>query len=372
MNLRRETAVAMASAAATLYALAAMAAPIAVPPAPRIEPGLVVVTASNDKVINKDYESVLSVLSVEAAGVRYQTEWTMPDPQAPEGVHKQRAISMVRAEDAETARRLLLWYLPGDPETIPGSTGPTPSVQLFDELMRTGEAKVVIGAVSQADGGLLGGLMTGRKWFRGTVKRMADDKLRVLVNGKPAVFDTVHVGGMVSVAGDSGNVEFWWIKDPASRMALKIRFQDSLSQVVKIDRPVEWRPEGAASSESLEEGLRGKACRSEVPGIYFLTDSAQLLSASQPAIERIAATLKAHPDWNVTIEGHTDSTGSDAHNLDLSRRRAAALKTELVAKHGIAETRLQTAGFGRTRPVDTNDTLDGRAHNRRVEIVRRC
>src|SRR5262245_14072914 len=269
MNLRCKTGVAMASAAATLVALAAMAAASAVPPpVPRIAPGLVVVTASNDKVINKDYESVGSITSVDAAGVRFHTEWTMPDPQSPDGVHRQKADSMERTEDAETSHRLLLWYLPGDPETIPGTTGPTPSKQLFDELMRAGEAKVVIGAVSQADGGLLGGLLAGRKWFRGTVKRLGEDKLRVLVNGQPAVFDTVHVGGTVSVAGDSGNVEFWWIKDPASRMALKIRFQDSLSQAVRIDWPVEWEKEGAASSQSLEEGLRGKSCRSEVPGIY--------------------------------------------------------------------------------------------------------
>jgi outer membrane protein OmpA-like peptidoglycan-associated protein len=332
----------------------------------RVEPGLVVVSAINDKVMGKDYESVGTTQSVDAAGVREVTDWAIPDRQSPDGVRRQSAPSMARAEDALHARRLILWYQPGDPETIPGSTGPTPSADVFSDILTKGEAAVVIGAASTSDSqglGMLGGLLAARKYFRGTVRKLGVEPVRVIVDGVPAALSTVHVGGTVRVGDDSGDVAFWWLDDKDARFALRFSFQGSVSQVVKIDRPKLVDPLA---------GLATPACRSDVPGIYFLSDSAELLPASQPAIQRIADTLKAHADWAVTIEGHTDNTGSDQHNLDLSQRRAAALKSELTAKYGVAAARLQTAGYGRTRPVDTNDTMDGRAHNRRVEISRRC
>jgi len=72
----------------------------------------------------------------------------------------------------------------------------------------------------------------------------------------------------------------------------------------------------------------------------------------------------------LTIEGHTDSSGSDAHNLDLSQRRAESVKASLVAG-GIAADRLLTRGFGESKPVADNVTELGRAQNRRVELVKR-
>ncbi len=80
--------------------------------------------------------------------------------------------------------------------------------------------------------------------------------------------------------------------------------------------------------------------------------------------------MARRPDWELSIEGHTDNIGSDSDNLDLSRRRAAAVKDALVARHRIAANRLATGGYGESRPRDTNDTLEGRARNRRVELVR--
>jgi outer membrane protein OmpA-like peptidoglycan-associated protein len=332
----------------------------------RQEPGLVVVSAINDRVMGKDYEAVGTFQTVDASGVRSVTDWAIPDRQAPDGVRRQSAPSMERAEDVQHARHLILWYQPGDPETIPGATGPTPSVDVFTDIQTRGEAPVVIGAASTSDTkglGPLGGFFTARKYFRGTMKKLGVEPVRVLVDGVPTALNTVHVGGTVTVGSDSGDVAFWWLDDREARFALRFSFQGSVSQVVRIDRP---------KSGELLGGLATGACRSDVPGIYFLTDSAELLPASQPAVQRIAATLRAHSDWTITIEGHTDNTGSDQHNIDLSKRRAESLKNELTAKYGVSATRLQTAGYGRTRPVDTNDTLDGRAHNRRVEISRRC
>ncbi|HEX4179012.1 MAG TPA: OmpA family protein, partial [Rhizomicrobium sp.] len=71
-----------------------------------------------------------------------------------------------------------------------------------------------------------------------------------------------------------------------------------------------------------------------------------------------------------TVEGHTDNIGGDTYNLDLSKRRAAAVKNALVTRYHITADRLSTNGYGSSRPVETNDTLEGRARNRRVELTR--
>ena len=80
--------------------------------------------------------------------------------------------------------------------------------------------------------------------------------------------------------------------------------------------------------------------------------------------------LKTHPDWKLQVDGHTDGVGNDAANLDLSKRRSAAVKAALVGRYGIADGRLSTAGHGESSPQATNDTAEGRARNRRVELSR--
>ena len=135
--------------------------------------------------------------------------------------------------------------------------------------------------------------------------------------------------------------------------------------------PRNWRWAGGGAGGSLERGL-DILCRVPVPGIYFEFDSDVLNPASRPWIRSIGGLLSRHPDWTVTIEGHTDSTGSAGYNLDLSSRRAAALKQSLVTEQGIAAARLSTRGFGPNRPLESNATVEGRARNRRVELVRPC
>ena len=109
--------------------------------------------------------------------------------------------------------------------------------------------------------------------------------------------------------------------------------------------------------------------RARVYGINFDTDSDRLKDESKPTLDKIAAILKAKPDWKVTIEGHTDSTSTPQHNQDLSERRAASVKSYLQSA-GISASRMNTAGYGDTRPVAGNDTEIGRAQNRRVELMK--
>jgi outer membrane protein OmpA-like peptidoglycan-associated protein len=105
-------------------------------------------------------------------------------------------------------------------------------------------------------------------------------------------------------------------------------------------------------------------------GILFDTDSDRLKSESAAVIKSIARGLETNPNLKLQIEGHTDSTGSADHNLDLSKRRAEAVKAVLVSQFKVDAARLTTAGLGATKPIDSNDTPQGRAQNRRVEFVK--
>ena len=109
--------------------------------------------------------------------------------------------------------------------------------------------------------------------------------------------------------------------------------------------------------------------RVRVYGILFDLDSAVIRAESKPVLDEVLNLLKSEPGWKLTIEGHTDSSGSDSHNQTLSQQRAESVKAFLV-KAGIVADRLQTKGFGESKPVADNATELGRAQNRRVELVR--
>src|SRR6187200_1660446 len=91
---------------------------------------------------------------------------------------------------------------------------------------------------------------------------------------------------------------------------------------------------------------------------------------STPTLKAIAAALKAHPDLKVEIQGHTDNVGAAASNLTLSQARADAVKAALESDYQISGEQITTKGYGDTKPVAKNATPEGRANNRRVEIVK--
>lgn len=105
-------------------------------------------------------------------------------------------------------------------------------------------------------------------------------------------------------------------------------------------------------------------------GILFDTDSDVIRPESAPAIRLIARALESNPNLKLLIEGHTDSVGDASHNLDLSRRRAEAVRSVLIGQFNVDPSRLSAAGLGSSKPVDSNDTPQGRAQNRRVELVK--
>ena len=103
-------------------------------------------------------------------------------------------------------------------------------------------------------------------------------------------------------------------------------------------------------------------------GILFDIDSYALKAATRSNLDKLAKTLNKYDDTEVRVLGHTDNTGTEKYNLTLSRKRAASVHDYLVAK-AINEGRLTDKGYGETDPIATNETVEGRELNRRVEIV---
>jgi outer membrane protein OmpA-like peptidoglycan-associated protein len=142
-----------------------------------------------------------------------------------------------------------------------------------------------------------------------------------------------------------------------------------------------------AQKQLADEAMRRKAAEDELArlaqvkedergtvitlsgSVLFASDQAELLPAAQQRLSEVAKALNSrNPNSQIVIEGHSDSKGSKSYNLELSARRAEAVRTYLVSQ-GIGANRIQAQGLGFTHPISDNKTAEGRANNRRVEIV---
>jgi outer membrane protein OmpA-like peptidoglycan-associated protein len=134
--------------------------------------------------------------------------------------------------------------------------------------------------------------------------------------------------------------------------------------VVQINTMDDKMVDAAAMSKGL--GDKGHIA---LYGIYFDTDKTTLKPESRPTLDEIAKLLKGQPKLAVYIVGHTDSQGGYDYNMNLSRGRAQAVAADLVSHYAIDKARLKTAGVGFLAPLGSNQTEDGRALNRRTELV---
>ena len=124
-----------------------------------------------------------------------------------------------------------------------------------------------------------------------------------------------------------------------------------------------------ANADALKSGLADSG-HVEVPGIFFDTAKSVLKPESDAALNEIAKLLQANPALKVWVVGHTDAVGSPDSNMALSNARAASVIQALTQKNGIDAKRLAPFGAGPYAPVASNDSEEGRAKNRRVELVK--
>jgi outer membrane protein OmpA-like peptidoglycan-associated protein len=313
-----------------------------------------------------DRDNVVTT-TVTEGGVTYS--WHLRQ-QAPGGRAQEYDLKrFVRANDLAGAPRMNDVVSTDGPNETPGYTFVSLSRAVYQKLRETGQAPfTVTGMEDGLLGGAMGGVGASRVTYKGafTVVSQTPTPIPVLLDGRRTTLPALHLQGKFAFQEKRQDGEYWVLADSTHPLILKELNGRDVLQVVRIDRP-----SPAAAPTSLEAEL-SKDCRAEVPGIYFSFASAILDPASTPALDRVAAMLERHAEWTLSIEGHTDSVGNAAANQKLSQQRAEAVRAALIARPGIAAQRVTATGYGSTRPRESNATIEGRARNRRVELVRSC
>jgi len=348
---------------ASLFASSASAAQgtASVKPQVPLREGLTIVSAHHippgRNIPPGDYEPIETVTRVDAASVTValstdERSDACPDGTARGGRPRSSGLRVILREDLEQAHAL--WHefepCPSVPERHPGATAISISARVLRELNTRGQT--ALDATTSA-AGMVAGVLT--RIEKGTIP------FTVIVNDQLLELPAVHARWHSSV----GDREYWILDDTANPLILRGSYNGNpFIEVVKLSFPT------GDTAARIARDL-GKQGRVVLYGIYFDSASDRLKAESDAVLGDIAKALQQNPAWSLSVEGHTDNLGGDAYNLDLSKRRAAAVKQALVSRFNVDAARLQTNGFGDSKPKDTNETLEGRARNRRVELTRK-
>jgi outer membrane protein OmpA-like peptidoglycan-associated protein len=134
----------------------------------------------------------------------------------------------------------------------------------------------------------------------------------------------------------------------------------------QMDKQIRELKETTAGS-GIDVTQEGDGILVNLPDVTFAFNSTEISPSFQQSLNKVADSMKQYPNSLIDVYGHTDSIGSDAVNLDLSKRRADSVARYLMMQ-GVSSSRIQTQGMGKNYPVADNATEEGRAKNRRVEI----
>ena len=173
------------------------------------------------------------------------------------------------------------------------------------------------------------------------VQKIGDGGVPIILNDKPIAVAAVHVHGgqpeclQTPPAIRFGCYDLWILNDPNNPLILRFTIEAEEMQVIKISQA------GPHMANALASTLEAKK-PADVYGIYFDFNQATIRPQSEPTLAAIAQLLSQHPQWRLEIDGHTDSIGSAAYNLALSRRRAESVKAALVSRYHISSARLTT------------------------------
>jgi hypothetical protein len=360
---------------------------------PRIplEPGLTIVTAVNAP--DGDYESIKVVESqdMKSLRIKYSSESSLEsdilDPESqyikyrPHPTDADRVIctttvyrNVLRADLQSSDHYLRVFEPPpAVAETVPGTTAVGTSAAVIKAFKTQGFADLttyltafVTAPITSADS-TEGDMMDTR--FRGRLSRVekGDVGMPIIVNGVLVTLPAIHVKGVLVDV----DAEFWFLDDADNPLTLRFIVGQERLDVIRINFPGDspTMASGDAPASGIEQALSNTG-HADVYGIYFGYNSDIVRPESEPVLREIATLLAKHPDWKLNVDGHTDNIGGAAFNQTLSARRAAAVKKALVERYHVAAARLDTTGYGLTHPKAPNDTLEGRALNRRVELVR--
>lgn len=184
--------------------------------------------------------------------------------------------------------------------------------------------------------------------------------------GKPASIRVLADGKALKIYADEKRIanipNANFKRDKALFLRLEARDDDKDAVYVTRIRVAE-------SEKSIYDEL-SKTGRWATQGILFDTGKSEIKPESTPTLKKIAETLKAHPELKVEVQGHTDNVGKPDANLKLSQARADAVKASLTKEYGVGEGQLTAKGYGDTKPSADNKSPEGRANNRRVELVK--
>jgi outer membrane protein OmpA-like peptidoglycan-associated protein len=368
-----------------------------------LAPGLVVVTAINQASVG-DYESLKQIDRVDSKSVHLQYSATLPaSAQGTDAADaaggakppiKQKCGRTLDAADLKNAHAYGELFCESPEDHKPGTTAISISTEVLTQLRGGQDVPFkyqLFNAFKVFEH--LGRILTGPGALMFDPKRDLKDAqmipcglhrveagdlaVPVLLNDQPTFLPALHA----ACENTEGKVDFYFLDHPGNPIVLAWQ-GDAMGgrlQVIKIQEASleSQRKVSAAAAASaagggrsaLEKSLQDKKAV-DVYGIYFDFNSATVKPESDVVLRQIADVLHDHPDWKLTIAGHTDNIGAADFNMDLSKRRAAAVKDALVSRYGIDGGRLSTTGYGASRPVASNDTLEGRARNRRVELQR--
>jgi outer membrane protein OmpA-like peptidoglycan-associated protein len=349
--------------AALMFAACVCAAQI--PVTPGVTFVIAVSNAPGQKIANPeentaqgDYETVVTIAATDKTGIRLSA---FIDGVDAKGVRRQVTVPrQVLSEDLMNSHWQVLGFHSSDPLVLSGTTSLGPSQASIRDLLTNGST-----AYSFQN-------YASREKIDGRLAGAEHVKFPVLLNGQRVQLDAIRATAHLKAGDTTRPFEQIILEHPEQPLSLRIAYgprgasfpfqSDFAREIVRIDFPVK---------HALDEALTND-CRAEVPGIYFDFNEATLKPTSMRALQDIATTLRKHPEWRISIEGHTDNIGGVPYNDDLSLRRAAAVRNALEHELRLDPANISVKGWGLHRPVENNDTLAGRARNRRVELVRDC
>jgi len=325
---------------------------------------LTIVTAISQR--DGDYESIKTVQAVtpQRVDLKYSSEFVENSI-----IRRMTVRRSLLPADLASATLYMHVFNNQAAATIPGTTAIGTSTAVLRAVKTKGEAELGIfettGAAAPVDRNVPPNAYDYTLVEKIRRVEPGPVMLPVIVNDARVELPTIHA--RANYYGDKA--DFYFLDDENNPLTVKFRIGRDTLDVIKIKYACApggtFKPPVSRLEQSLIE-----TGRADVYSIYFAFNSDQIREESEPTLDEIADVMRRHPEWKLSIEGHTDSIASDSYNLTLSQRRAAAVKQALVTRKSITDNRLATAGFGEARPKDTNDTLEGRARNRRVELVR--